>query len=151
VRSYSDHVDGQAAPDEGATWLLDLVSAVDHLRRGIRPGFTVWDALEESLRWHTVAEGDESAEPEWGSPDPLRRTLTNFVESATGRLSCETQTAIRRWVVATADRYNAGHHWPHPAARRLFPPPAIDIVTVPDGDQETPTRFAPATGLTSPV
>ena len=35
--------------DEGGTWLLDLVSAVDHLRRGYRPGFTVWDALAEAI------------------------------------------------------------------------------------------------------
>jgi hypothetical protein len=26
---------------EGGTWLLDLVAAVDHLRRGIRPRITV--------------------------------------------------------------------------------------------------------------
>jgi hypothetical protein len=35
---------------EGGTWLLDVVAAVDHLGRGHRPGFTVWDALEEALR-----------------------------------------------------------------------------------------------------
>jgi hypothetical protein len=27
--------------EEGGTWLLDLVAAVDHLRRGIRPRITV--------------------------------------------------------------------------------------------------------------
>ena len=36
---------GSEPLDEGGTWLLDLVSAVDHLRRGYRPGFTVWEAL----------------------------------------------------------------------------------------------------------
>ena len=33
-------------PAEGGTWLLDLVAAVDYLRRGIRPDITVWDALD---------------------------------------------------------------------------------------------------------
>ena len=36
---------------EGDAWLLDLVSAVDYLRRGLRPDFTVWDALAEAIRW----------------------------------------------------------------------------------------------------
>ena len=42
---------GSEPLDEGGTWLLDLVSAVDHLRRGYRPGFTVWDALAEAIDW----------------------------------------------------------------------------------------------------
>ena len=43
----------QLLPDEhgvepleaGGTWLLDLVATVDHLRRGVRPDITVWDAI----------------------------------------------------------------------------------------------------------
>jgi hypothetical protein len=30
---------------------------------------------------------------------------------------------VRRWVRAMAERYNNGHHWPHPVPRRGFPPP----------------------------
>ena len=57
--------------DEGGTWLCDLVAAVDHLRRGLRPGITVWDAIEEALRWHTpTTDESDGTEPAWGGPDP---------------------------------------------------------------------------------
>lgn len=106
---------------EGGTWLLDLVSAVDHLRRGHRPGFTVWDALEEALRW-TLPAGDDAES--WNSPDPLKDALRRFLDDP-APASERVQTAVRRWVAAMADRYNDGHHWPHPVARRGFPPPLL--------------------------
>lgn len=57
--------------EEAGTWLLDLVAAVDHLRRGIRPGITVWDAIEEALRWHTPRTDEhDPAEPGWDDPRP---------------------------------------------------------------------------------
>jgi hypothetical protein len=142
-----DHDDVSEPLDEGGTWLLDLVAAVDHLRRGIKPGLTVWDALEEALRWHTSVDDADTSEPEWGSRDPLRRTLTTFAENTTGRLTDELQTAIRRWVLAVADRYNSGHHWPHPTSRRLFPPPAI--VTVADDGASTSAQSDQSSGSRS--
>jgi len=115
-----DDGDGhEATLAEGGTWLLDLVAAVDHLRRGHRPGFTVWDALEEALRWTLPACDD--AEP-WNSSDPLRDMLRRFLDDPAAT-PARVQTAVRQWVTAMADRYNDGHHWPHPAARRGFPPP----------------------------
>jgi len=42
----------------------------------------------------------------------------------------ELQAAIRRWVLAAADRYNDGHHWPHPTSRRAFPPPVLHTATI---------------------
>jgi len=104
-------------PADGATWLLDLIAAVDHLRRGLRPGLTVWDALEEALR---------ADEPDWDDADPMRTTLHAFLASTSGPADLELQACIRRWVLATAERFNDGHHWPHPAARRGFPAPSID-------------------------
>lgn len=104
-------------PADGATWLLDLIAAVDHLRRGLRPGLTVWDALEEAVR---------TGEPDWDDPDPLRTTLHEFLASRSGPADLELQAGIRRWVLAAAERFNDGHHWPHPAARRGFPAPSID-------------------------
>lgn len=104
-------------PADGATWLLDLVAAVDHLRRGLRPGLTVWDALEEALR---------TDEPDWDDPDPLRTTFQEFLASTDGPADRALQASVRRWVLATAQRFNGGHHWPHPAARRGFPTPTID-------------------------
>lgn len=117
--------------EAGGTWLLDLVAAVDHLRRGVRPDITVWDAIEEALRWHTPsADGQLPDEPGWGDPNPLRTTLIRFLQHATGPASAEAQVAVRHWIVAMAARYNDGHHWPHPVPRRSYPPPmlAADII-----------------------
>lgn len=112
--------------EEGGTWLLDLVAAVDHLRRGIRPGITVWDAIEEAFRWHTPStDGLDPPEPNWDDPDPLRGTLTRFLDDTTGPTSVDAQIAVRHWILATAARYNDGHHWPHPTPRRTFPPPLL--------------------------
>jgi hypothetical protein len=104
---------------EGGTWLLDLVSAVDYLRRGIRPGITVWDALGESLRWLLV-----ETDPSPDSPDAIAAAIVDAM-AATPEAPISIQTAIRRWVLMMADRYNDGHHWPHPAPRRDYPPPLV--------------------------
>lgn len=106
---------------DGGTWLLDLVAAVDHLRRGLRPGLTVWDALEEAIR---------TSDPVWDDPDPLRSTLADFLAQTSGAADLELQGAVRRWVLAAGVLYNDGHHWPHPLPRRGFPPPSMDKVTV---------------------
>lgn len=105
---------------EGGTWLLDLVAAVDYLRRGIRPGITVWDALGESLRW-LLADTDPSPD----SPDAIAAAIVDAMAD-NGESMIPIQTAIRRWVITMADRYNDGHHWPHPQARREFPPPLVN-------------------------
>jgi hypothetical protein len=103
---------------EGGAWLLDLVAAVDHLRRGIRPGITVWDALGESLRW-LLAETDTTPD----APDTIAAAIVDAM-AADIEAPISIQTAIRRWVLTMADRYNDGHHWPHPLPRRGFPPPS---------------------------
>ena len=41
---------------EGGSWLLELVAAVDFLGRGDRHGLTVWDALEEAMRWWSAEQ-----------------------------------------------------------------------------------------------
>ena len=107
---------------DGGTWLLDVVAAVDFLRRGHRPGFTVWDAIEEALRLaYSDVEDDTGS-----STDPLAVAMLGFA-SSTSDAPAHLQTAVRRWVAAMADRFNDGQHWPHPAARRGFPPPATTI------------------------
>ena len=107
---------------DGATWLLDLVAAVDHLRRGHRPGLTLWDALEEALRWTLP---DPERDDAWEVPDPLADTLRRVLTNADTPVARTLQTAVRQWVTATADRCNGGHHWPHPQPRRGFPPPML--------------------------
>ena len=100
---------------EGGTWLLDVVAAVDHLRRGARPGLTVWDAVAEALSWTGF---DEEAE---GGDDPLASALARLLERSGGTTAAHLQIALRCWVGVMADRYNDGHHWPHPIVRRAFP------------------------------
>lgn len=114
----------------GGTWLLDLVSAVDFLRRGDRPGLTVWDALDEALRCWTaerVGLTEGAPDPEliqsgWDDPDPFRTALRTFLAVATvdneTRLDVAFQQAVRRWGATTAGRCNDGEPWPHPVARR---------------------------------
>ena len=107
---------GSEPLDEGGTWLLDLVSAVDHLRRGYRPGFTVWDALSEALDWATIdVDGD-------GERVPL---LTDVRDDPSHD---EIHGAVRTWVLAMGARYNSGYQWPHPTARRAFPPTQVNRV-----------------------
>ena len=101
--------------DEGGTWLLDLVSAVDHLRRGYRPGFTVWDALAEARCWSAAMTAEEHSRARDPDGAPTSRTADHDT----------VQRAVRVWVLVMADRYNAGCHWPHPTPRRSFPPPRV--------------------------
>ena len=108
---------------EGGTWLLDLVAAVDYLRRGIRPGITVWDALDESLRW-LLADADPTA----SEPDAVVLAIVDAM-AVDVDAPISIQTAIRRWVLTMADRYNDGHHWPHPEARRGFPTTMVESGT----------------------
>lgn len=109
---------GSEPLDEGGTWLLDLVSAVDHLRRGYRPGFTVWDALAEAIEW---ASGPSDAERDQAAAGGASETAVTEQDRHTAL-----QRAVRTWAQAMADRYNSGYHWPHPAPRRAFLPPRID-------------------------
>ena len=119
---------------EGGTWLLDLVATVDHLARGHRHDFTVWDAFEEAIRWwvaeqQAATEGvvdPEFADLPWDAPDPLRATVQDLLDfiaaSEVMDLSCALQVSVRRWVIAMATRFNDGQSWPHPIPRRAFPP-----------------------------
>lgn len=103
---------GSEPLDEGGTWLLDLVSAVDHLRRGYRAGFTVWDALAEAIEWAAPTTSEDGQRPrDFGGVLTTRPADHEAL-----------QRAIRVWVLAMADRYNSGYNWPHPTARRAFPP-----------------------------
>lgn len=135
-KSGEDLADDGEPVAEAATVLLDTVAAVDHLRRGLRPSFTVWDALEEALRWHISEESAKTAgalEPgsddlDADDADPLRTQLQRLVlslnEMPTSYADETIQRALRRWSAAIARTYNAGYSWPHPIPRRAFPPVA---------------------------
>ncbi|MGE3448828.1 MAG: hypothetical protein AB7H92_14750 [Microbacteriaceae bacterium] len=125
---------------EGGTWLLDLVAAVDHLRRGHRPGFTVWDALTEALEWGLDERNDSETV---GGPETVLARLAEQVASRPAAV----QAAVRRWAVAMAARYNNGHHWPHPTARRGFPPPLL--TSDPAADPASPDQPSSLASSTS--
>jgi ferric-dicitrate binding protein FerR (iron transport regulator) len=72
----------------------------------------VWDALAEAIDWATTTTADD------GSPsEDFGRVL--MARPADDEAL---QRAVRVWVLVMADRYNSGHHWPHPSVRRHFPP-----------------------------
>ena len=85
-----------SAEGERTVW-LEIVGAVDYLSVTHRFGLSVWDALEEALRWWITDRFDQGTEPAplpWDDPDPLRSTLERVVGSvaAVGTLD----TALRR-------------------------------------------------------
>ena len=128
--------DGPMSEDltEGGSHLLDLVAAVDFLRRGDRHGLTVWDALEEALRWWTAEQASAVAgvsDPEladlvWGDSDPLRSSLTHLL-AATDTVATDVaiQQAVRRWAATMSSLYNDGAPWPDPSSRQTLPPIAV--------------------------
>jgi hypothetical protein len=92
--------------DNAGSLLLQLVAAVDYLRRGIRPSFTVWDAFEEALRWHA------GIDEEWTANDPLGRVFRLAFRNDDQATAAETfNAALRRWVVAAAAAYNDVFTW----------------------------------------
>jgi hypothetical protein len=120
--------------DLGAGYLLDLVAAVDFLRRGDRHGITIWDAMEEAIRWWNAETASvisgvpdpDLAELPWGDPDPLRHALANLATLAdhTGTdTAVALQQAIRRWTTTMAAWHNDTHPWPPPRTSR---PPSHD-------------------------
>jgi len=126
----TDHPWATTNPDEplaeGGAWLQDLITAVDYLRRGIRPGFTVWDAIAEAIRWwneEQLAAGGalapELCEGFWEWDDPLRETLRGLIDLVDHSQNLDTATviqqAIRRWTTIMGARFNAGYPWPQPS------------------------------------
>lgn len=121
-------------PADATDQMLEVIAAVDFLRRGDRPGITLWAAIDEALRWwvsERTALLDGYTAPELrstrlGDGDPLQATLTQLIATA-GQdepvpISTALQQALRRWSTVMADRYNGQHPWPPPASRVPFPP-----------------------------
>lgn len=119
---------------------LQIVAAVDYLSRGHRPGFGVWDAVEEALRWYTahLVAGDDdalaavvAAELPWDDPDPLRTALERLVEHHPPADDAESSAAainaaLVDWLRAMAHDYNDGRHfalceWIHAIPLRIEP------------------------------
>src|SRR3954447_3824025 len=120
--------DDQPTPEDledGVGHLLDLVAAVDFLRRGDRHGMTAWDALEEALRWWNAETASlvsgvpdpDLADLRWGDPDPLHHTLatlTTLTQTTGTDPPVALQQAIRRWNTTMSAWHNDSHAWPQP-------------------------------------
>lgn len=115
-------------PSTSQVW-LDVVSAVDFLSRGHRPGLSVYDALEEALRWRTawsIADNDELtfpivAEPPWEDPDALHTVVGRLALDHPPAISEEStfghviHQALSIWATRMSEQQNDGHRWAHPA------------------------------------
>jgi hypothetical protein len=121
-------------PSTSQVW-LDVVSAVDYLSRGHRPGLTVYDALEEALRWHVdarVTDYDMRAAVThrhnlpWDDPDPLHTALERIVHDHPPVTADESPVAafvhlaLAVWVTRMSEQYNASCPWVHPRTRRTI-------------------------------
>lgn len=116
-------------PGDGAAHLLDLVAAVEFLRRGDRTDLTVWDALEEAIRWWTaerVSAIDGVPDPDiadlaWNDPDALDRALRRLTDAldrdATLTADVALQQAVRRWCSAMSLMHNDEAPWRIPLVR----------------------------------
>ena len=114
-------------PSSSQAW-LDVVSAVDYLSRGHRPGLTVYDALEEALRWHAawaVIDHDELqfpevGEPPWDDPNSLHTVLGRLVLDHPPAIDEEPtfgdviHQALSIWAARMSEQHNDGHRWTRP-------------------------------------
>ena len=119
---------------DAADRMLEVIAAVDFLRRGDRRNLTLWGAIEEALRWWiderlNLVEGVQDSEingMRLGDPDPLCGTLTRFVAAAgvdePVHVSVALQQALRRWGVTMSTIHTNGEPWPYPIPRKSFPP-----------------------------
>jgi hypothetical protein len=117
--------------DHGGVW-LEVVSAVDYLAAAHRPGFTVWDALDEAIRWWTAEHLDPRSgfsphrvvDLPWHDPDPLRSTIERLLAAVAPAdtphgttLSDALSAALAAWVTAMADGFNDGQPFATPQPR----------------------------------
>ena len=117
--------------DHGAVW-LEAFSAADYLAGAHRPGFTVWDALDEATRWWTAEFLDprdgfpqlRTVELPWDDPDPLRSTIERLLAAvptpdtfggvALADAFCD---ALAAWLERMADEFNDGMPFTTPQPR----------------------------------
>lgn len=123
-----NHSLDRSRPSTSQVW-LDVVSAVDYLSHGHRPGLTVYDALEEALRRHSawpIGFPDEESRPSmatklpWDDPDPLRTAVDRLVADnppsaeQNGAISNSLHHALASWVDHMSATFNDKRRWAHP-------------------------------------
>jgi hypothetical protein len=118
-----------------AVW-LDVVAAVAYLSTTHRLGLTVWEAVEEAIRWWTIDYTTPTddlpdaafAELPWDDPDPLRSTLERLLGVAApvgvtdgNDLATIVSSALDLWVDRMAILYNDGHLFAHVSPKAGWP------------------------------
>lgn len=112
----------------------DVLGAVEYISETHRPGLSVWDALEEAIRWWSIdrlAPSDGFPDPllselPWNDPDPLRSSIERLL-AAVGpagttdghALSDVLTSALAVWVDQMVKRYNDGRHFRRAAMWRI--------------------------------
>jgi hypothetical protein len=101
-----DLLDAEDVPtDDGIALIAELVAAVTWLRRGAMPGLTLWDAIEQALRYRLRTEVD------WRESDPLRAALSIAIEEQAEPVARLLSDAVRIWLVATSQVFNDCNEW----------------------------------------
>jgi hypothetical protein len=105
------------------------MAAVDYLTDTHRPGFTLWDALDEAIRWWTVELLDprdgfparRAVELPWDDPDPLRSSIEALLDAvppaespAASALGDVLTAATAAWLAVMSDAFNDGHRFGSP-------------------------------------
>ena len=132
----TDRLDPRELDDAGV-W-LDVVAAIDYLSIHHRLGLTVWEALEEAIRWWTtdrLTPTDDLPDPAfaelpWDDPDPLRSSLERLLATAAPAGTIDGKplptvlcSALAVWIDRMAVLYNDGHRFAHPRPRNGWPTP----------------------------
>ena len=127
--------------DDGLELFSELVTAVAWLRRGAMPALTVWDAIEQALRWRV------GSEPQWNEADPLGVVLLEvLIAPVEDSLSTRIHNALRGWIEATASTFNEGVSWltEHHAGGRVQTAVVVSKVShVPVGTEAVYQTMAP--------
>jgi hypothetical protein len=91
--------------DDGTALMTELVAAVRWLRRGAMPCLTIWDAIDQALRWQSQTSAD------WNEPDPLRTALQIAIADTRRPLAHMLEAALRAWLAATSQSFNGSVAW----------------------------------------
>jgi hypothetical protein len=107
-------------PDHADVWAQTL-AAVAYLADTTRPGFTIWDAVDEAVReWIAgMLELPAPAEaPAWDDPDRLRTSMTTLLTvtapagaAVSDPLADLLSAALHSWVLKLADEVNDGYRF----------------------------------------
>jgi hypothetical protein len=69
------------------------------------PCLTVWDAIDQALRWQSETTAD------WSEPDPLRAALQVAMVDTSLPVAHTLEAALRSWLSATSQSFNESVAW----------------------------------------